>query len=77
MKYSVKVKHRRFLTAAEAKALADFGIKAVLNNHVYQEYSAHQAYNVDLTSELLNTMKKTFTCTVVDDHINIFIGIQP
>lgn len=77
MQYSVKVKHRRFLTAVEAKTLADFGIKTVLNNHVYQEYSAHQAYSVDLTSDLLTTMEKTFTCTIVDDHITIFIGIQP
>lgn len=77
MLYNVKVKHRRFLTAAEAKQLADFGVVAVLNNHVYQEYSAHKAYSVELDEPLVATLQETFTCTVSDDHITIYIGIQP
>lgn len=68
MQYTVKVLHRRFLNKTQAENLTSFGIKVVLNNHVYGEYSAHFPSKVELTEEQLQLMKDTFSCIKVDEE---------
>lgn len=71
MLYSVKVKHRRFLDEKEAAKLESFGVKVILNNHVYREYSSHFVSQVEMADDKLQELESTFKCTVDGDTITI------
>jgi len=71
MLYSVKVKHRRFLDKKEAEKLTSFGIKVVLNNHVYGEYSCHFVSKVEFEENRLTELCESLKCTVDGDTILI------
>lgn len=71
MLYSVKVKHRRFLDKKEAEKLTAFGIKVVLNNHVYGEYSCHFVSKIEFEDKQLTELGEAFKCTVDGDAILI------
>ncbi len=71
MEYNIKVKHRKFLNSNESNKLRSFGIKTVLNNQVYDEYSSHMVSIVNLNDESLFKLKQTFKCEVTDSSILI------
>lgn len=71
MLYSVKVKHRRFLDGKEAAKLKSFGVRVVLNNHVYDEHSCHFVSSVEIEDEKLQELISVFKCTVDGDTILI------
>ena len=71
MIYSVKVKHRRFLDNIDAEKLESFGVKVILNNHVYREYSSHFTSQVDMDEDKLKKLESTFKCSVDGDKVTI------
>lgn len=71
MIYSVKVKHRRFLNDQEADKLKSFGVKVVLNNHVYREHSSHMVSMVEMDDVKLKELENAFKCIIEDDKIII------
>lgn len=74
MLYSVKVNHRRFLDEKEAAKLEAFGVKVILNNHVYREYSSHFISQVEMDDGKLQEFESTFKCTVDGNAITIDMG---
>lgn len=74
MNYTVKVSHRRFLNKIQADSLSAFGIKVVLNNHVYNEYSSHVPTKLELSEEQLEQLKEKFNPTIENDLILITIS---
>lgn len=69
--YKVKVNHRRFLNIDDFKKLTYFGIKVILNNHVYNEYTSHIISNVELTEEQFNELNQQFEIEIKEDLIII------
>jgi hypothetical protein len=74
MHYTVKVKHKRFLNKSQAESLSGFGIKVVLNNHVYGEYSSHIPTTLELSEEQIEQIKENFNLTIEDNLILITIS---
>ncbi len=71
--YTVKVKHRRFLNKEQADSLSKYGIKVILNNHVYNEYSAHMPTKIELSQETVEDILKSFKSTIEENIITIEI----
>jgi lipid II:glycine glycyltransferase (peptidoglycan interpeptide bridge formation enzyme) len=71
--YTIKVKHRRFLNKEQADSLSKYGIKVILNNHVYDEYSAHMPTKIDLSKETVDDILKSFKSTIEENIITIEI----
>lgn len=71
MIFTVKVNHRSFLDDKDSGKLNSFGIKTVLNNHVYREYSCHFLSTVELSDEQVNELCKVFKCSIDNDKIII------
>ncbi len=71
--YTVKVKHRRFLNKEQADSLSKYGIKVILNNHVYNEYSAHMPTKIELSQDTVEDILKSFKSTIEENIITIEI----
>lgn len=74
MIFTVKVNHRKFLEPDDASKLNSFGIKTILNNHVYREYSSHFLSTIDIDESQLEMLMATFNCEIDGDKITVNMG---